>query len=503
MYDVIIIGAGVIGSSIARYLSKYRLNIAVLERSSDVCEGTSKANSGICHAGYDAKTGTLKAKLNVRGSKIMEGLSKDLGFGYIRCGSMVLCFDEADRGKLNELYERGLANGVEELKILTGDEAREIEPNLSSEVKYALHAPTGAIVDPFGLTVAMAENAAVNGVSFKLNTEVTAIKKENDIYKITCKKHPDAVHPDHTGEYVEEAPIVINAAGVYGDKIHNMVSGEKIEISPKRGEYMLLDTTAGSFVGRTIFQLPTEKGKGILITPTVHGNLLVGPTAEDIEDKEDTETTSAGIAEIKEKASLSAPAVPFREVITSFSGLRAKLVKRTHVDNLESEDADKDFLIGEVPDSKGFFDAVGIESPGLSAAPAVAEYIEKLICAKLAPALKEDFKEKREPIPNFKCADDNARKKFIENDSLYANVICRCCTVTEGEIVRAIHSPIPATTSDAIKRRTGAGMGRCQSGFCNPKVVEILSRELGIPCEAVCKNDPGSEYLIPEKEAES
>ncbi len=500
MYDIIIIGGGVTGTCIARELSRYELNIALMERSSDVCEGTSKANSGICHAGYDAKSGTLKAKLNVRGSKMMEELSKKLGFGYIRCGSMVLCFDDADKDKLIELYDRGVTNEVEGLKIISGDEARRIEPNLSNEVRWALHAPTGAIVDPFGLTVAMAESAVLNGVKIMLNAEVTGIEKENDRFRITGIKHPGVTDKEDCGEFTEEASMVINCAGVYGDTIHNMISGTKIKITPKRGEYMLLDTTAGRFVGKTIFQLPTDKGKGILITPTTHGNLLIGPTAEDIGDKEETITTAEGISTIKQKASMSAPDVPFREVITSFAGLRAKLTERVHVDNLEDEDRDGDFLIGEVTDARGFFDVVGIESPGLSAAPAIAEYVAKIISDRTPLTLKASFKEEREPIPNFKMADDETRHRLIENDELYGNVICRCCTVTEGEIVKAIHSPVPAVTSDAIKRRTGAGMGRCQSGFCNPKVVQILARELDVPPESICKNDTGSEYLISGKE---
>ena len=500
MYDIVIIGGGVTGTCIARELSKYELNIALLERSSDVCEGTSKANSGICHAGYDAKSGTLKAKLNVRGSKMMEELSKKLGFGYRRCGSMVLCFDDADKDKLTELYDRGVTNGVEGLQILSGDEARSLEPNLSKEVKWALHAPTGAIVDPFNLTAAMADCAVLNGVKIMLNSEVTGIVKDADKYVITCRKHPGTTDPDASGEFTVEASMVINAAGVYGDVIHNMVSSEKIKITPRRGEYMLLDTTAGDYVGRTIFQLPTAKGKGILITPTAHGNLLVGPTAEDIEDKEETVTTSEGIAQIKSKAAMSAPDVPLREVITSFAGLRAKLTERVHVDNLEDEDKDGDFLIGELTDSKGFFDVVGIESPGLSAAPAIAEYLVKIIAGKTPLTPKASFREDRDPIPNFKNADNETRQRLIAEDEKYANVICRCCTVTEGEIVRAIHSPVPAVTSDAIKRRTGAGMGRCQSGFCNPRVVEILARELDVPPESICKNDTGSEFLINGKE---
>ncbi|MCR4990299.1 MAG: NAD(P)/FAD-dependent oxidoreductase [Lachnospiraceae bacterium] len=499
MYDIIIIGGGVVGCSIARWLSQYKLDIALLERSSDVCEGTSKANSGICHAGYDAKTGTLKAMLNVRGSKMMEALSKELGFGYRKCGSMVLCFDENDKDKLVELYDRGLKNGVEDLKILSGKEALGIEPNLSKDVVCALHAPTGAIVDPFTLTVAMAENAAINGVTFKLCHEVTGIQKESGHYRIHVTKHPSLTDHEQK-EYDEEAKIVINAAGLYADKIHNMVSSAKISITPKRGEYMLLDTTAGSFVQRTIFQLPTAKGKGVLITPTTHGNLLVGPTALDIEDKEDIETTLEGLSEIKEKSVLSAPGVPLREVITSFSGLRAKLTERCDVINPDDLNKEGDFMIGEVPDAKGFIDVAGIESPGLSAAPAIAEYVSKIVEKMTDPPLKESFIPQRKVHIPFHNADNKTRLEYIKEDPLYGNIICRCCMVTEAEIVNAIKSPVGATTSDAIKRRTGAGMGRCQSGFCNPRVVEIISRALNVPQEAVCKNDTGSEFLVNGKE---
>lgn len=484
MYDIIIIGAGVNGCSIARELSKYKLNIAVIERASDVCEGTSKANSGISHAGYDAKSGTLKAKLNVRGTQLMGALSKELGFLYRNCGSLVLCFDENDMPKLKELFDRGKANGVPDIEIISGDEARTMEPELSKEVVAALYAPTAGIVDPFGLTISMAENAAYNGVEFIFDSKVTDINSSEDgTYIIQCKTL-NSRKKIETTEY--SAKIVINAAGVYADEIHNMISSRKINIRPRRGEYMLLDTTAGNFVKKTIFQLPTSKGKGILITPTVHGNMLVGPTATDIEDKEDTETTAEDLLQVKTKSLLSAPGVPLKEVITSFAGLRARLTEQD------------DFLIEECEDAKGFIDVAGMESPGLSCAPATAEYVADLVknTGIVAMEPKEDFKiYERKYAKSFLMSDNEARGKMIEENPLYGNVVCRCCTVTEGEIVEAIHSIIPARTADGVKRRTGASMGRCQAGFCNPKIVDIIARELNIPPEMVTKNDSGSEFL--------
>lgn len=485
MYDVVIIGAGVMGCSIAKALSKYELKMAVLEKGLDVCEGTSKANSGICHAGYDAKTGTLKAKLNVRGSKMMEELSEEMGFLYRRCGSMVLCFDENDRGQLQTLKDRGDANGVENLQIISGDEARAMEPSLNENVVAALLAPTGAIIDPFGLTIAMANNAAVNGTEFIFGAEVTDI----------CPSASDNGYTLSTSKGEFEAKVVINAAGVYADAIHNMVTDEKMEIVPRRGEYMLLDTTAGDYVSHTIFQLPTKLGKGILITPTVHGNLLVGPTADDIEDKEGTETTQGGLNTVKEKAVLSASTVPFKEVITSFAGLRAKATGKVSLNNFEKEQKEDDFLIGEVPGAKGFIDVAGMESPGLSSAPAVGEYVCELVSKCISLSEKTEIKVWK-ANKSFAVSSFEERRKMIEADPLNGTVICRCCTVTEGEIVEAIHQPVGAKTSDGVKRRTGAGMGRCQAGFCNPKVVEILARELDIPASEVLKSSDGSNFLV-------
>lgn len=474
MIDVIVIGAGVTGCGIARELSRYDWRVMVLEKASDVCEGTSKANSGIVHAGFDAHPGTLKAKLNVEGSEQMEELAKELDFPYKRNGSLVLCFDEKDREKLQKLYEQGLKNGVKELRILEREELKQLEPNISDNTVAALYAPTGAIVCPFGLTIALAENAAANGVEFRLNTEVESIERTESGYRLT------------TNQGVLESKVVINAAGVCADRFHNMVSGNQIRIIPRKGEYCLMDKKVGDYVNRTIFQLPTVYGKGVLVTPTVHGNLLVGPTAVDVEDKEAVNTTGEGIADVLKRAALSVNALPAKQVITSFAGLRA---------HATFENGESDFIIGEVQDAPGFFDAAGIESPGLSCAPSLGKYLVEQVLAYLPAEKKPDFIASRKGIPNMALATGEQRQQFIRENPLYANVVCRCELVTEGEIMDAIHRPLGATTLDGVKRRTRAGMGRCQAGFCSPKTVEILARELGKDMSEITKNEKGSEFL--------
>lgn len=470
VYDVIVIGAGVTGSAIARELAKRERRIAVLERESDICEGTSKANSGIVHAGFDAQPGTLKAKLNVQGVKLMKELSAMLDFPYRQNGSLVVSFEADGRRKLQELYARGQENGVEGLQLLTGEEAREKEPALSEEVEAALYAPTGGIVCPFGLNIALAENAAANGVDFYLNTEVSGIVHEQEGYRILTKEHDFF------------APVVVNAAGVHADTLHNMVSERKLHITARRGEYCLLDKKTGGLVRSTIFQLPSASGKGILVTPTVHGNLLVGPTAEDIEDKEGVNTTADGLSRALAVGARSVKSLPVRQVITSFAGLRA-------------HEESGDFIIGEAQDAAGFFDAAGIASPGLSSAPAVGVYLAEMIQARFPAPEKTGFIATRKGIPNVAEADDGERNRLIAENPAYANVICRCELVTEGEILAAIHRPLGATTLDGVKRRTRAGMGRCQSGFCSPKVVEILARELHKDIGEITKSGEGSAFL--------
>ena len=359
MTDVIIIGAGVSGAAVARELSKYDISTCVLEKCEDVCEGTSKANSAIVHAGFDAEEGSLMAKLNVRGNEMMDELSKDLDIPFKRNGSMVVCVHKDALDGLKELYDRGVANGVKGLEILSKEKALEMEPNLSDNVEGALYAPTGGIICPFELTIAMAENAAENGVEFRFNTEVEDIqKKEDGLWHIRT----------NNGEYVSR--YVVNAAGVHADEIHNMVSADKMHIIERRGDYCLLDKEVGGYVSHTIFPQPTKYGKGVLVTPTVHGNLLVGPTAIDIENKEGTATTAKGLNEVIEKASENVKNLPMRNVITSFAGLRAHLERH-------------EFVIEEVSDAPCFIDVAGIESPGLSASPAIGEMVGNMLKEKM------------------------------------------------------------------------------------------------------------------------
>ena len=499
MYDVIIIGSGVSGSAAARELSRYKAKVCVLEKEEDVCCGTSKANSGIVHAGYDAKEGSLMAKLNVRGNAMMEQLSKELDFPFQRVGSLVICLREEDMDKLQALYDRGVANGVPGLQILNREEVLEMEPNIVDNVYAALYAPSAGIVCPFGLNIAMAENACENGVEFKFDTKVQRLGKKDDIWEI------------HTNQGVFKTKYVVNAAGVYADKFHNMVSEKKIHITPRRGDYCLLDKTAGAHVSKTIFALPNEFGKGILVTPTAHGNLLLGPTAIDIEEKEGTNTTREGLDQVLTKAGQNVKDIPMRQVITSFAGLRA------HEDG-------GDFQIEELTDVPGFIDVAGIESPGLTSAPAIGVYVCDLVKKmmedtdwKINPGdsgnlrsfeladkqkssgrlqEKENFIETRKGIVHFAELSLEEQKELIQKDPAYGQVICRCETVTEGEILDAIRRPLGARTLDGVKRRVRAGMGRCQGGFCTPRIMEILSRECGIPLEEICKNNPDSRIIV-------
>lgn len=491
-FDVVIIGAGVTGCAIARELSRYDLHIGVLEKEEDVCSGTSKANSAIVHAGFDAEPGKLKAKFNVEGSRMMAALSEELDFDYKQNGSLVLCFAEEELPELKKLYERGIENGVEGLKLLTGDEARQMEPNVTDHVVGALYAPTGAIVCPFGLTIALAENACDNGVEFKFLTKIEDIrpvgmKTEDGIQKEITENTfvKEAGYELYTNHGIITTKYVINAAGVYADEIHNMVSEEKLHITPRKGDYCLLDKEAGKHVSHTIFQLPGKLGKGILVSPTVHGNLLTGPTAVNLGDdeKELTATTAEELADVMGKAAISVKNIPFRQVITSFSGLRA------HEDG-------NDFVIGEVKDAEGFFDAAGIESPGLSSAPAVGVYLAEMVAEKAGADRKENWNGKRKGIvrPNELSFDERAA--LIKENPAYGNIICRCEGVSEGEIVDAITRTLGASSLDGIKRRVRQGMGRCQAGFCTPKTMEILAREKNLKMEEICKNVPGSELLM-------
>lgn len=477
MYDVVIIGAGVTGAAVARELSKYKVKACVLEAAEDVCCGTSKANSGIVHAGYDAKPGSLKAKMNVLGNEMMEQLAKDLDIPFQRDGSLVICSHEEEVYKLERLYEQGVENGVKGLRILDAEEVRQMEPNITEHVYAALYAPSAGIICPFGLNIAMAENAAVNGVEFYFNTKVTGIKKQEGHYCISTGN----------GEY--ETKCVVNAAGVYADAIHNMVSEKKFHITPRRGEYCLLDRKAAGHVSRTIFALPGRLGKGVLVTPTAHGNILLGPTAEDLEDREGTNTTAEGLGQVMAKAGMNVKDLPMKQVITSFSGLRAH------------EDGDE-FIIGEAEDADGFFDCAGIESPGLTSSPAIGMTVAGLLAEKLKLVKNEQFIAVRKGILKPDGLSIEERNKLIRENPAYGTIICRCETVTEGEIRDAIRRPLGARTLDGVKRRTRAGMGRCQSGFCMPKVMEILAEELGVSIAQIKKSGSGSGIITGQNKEE-
>lgn len=472
MYDVVIIGAGVSGCAIARELSRYDINIAVLEKNEDVCTRTSKANSGIVHAGHDARCGTLKARLNVRGNEMMGKLSKELDFPFIRNGSLVVCTEEKDLPKLKSLLENGKKNGVPGLKLLDREEIKAMEPHISEDALYALYAPTGGIVCPFELNIALAENACENGAQFYFNTEVEKVEMLGAGYRIyvrNCGKVKNF-----------EAKVVVNAAGVYADEIHNMVGDEKLKIVPRRGEYFLLDKSAGGHVSSTIFALPGIYGKGVLVTPTVHGNLLVGPTAIDSDNKEGTMTTAEGLDFVRKESGRTVKDIPLHKVITSFAGLRAN--EKSH-----------DFVIGEV--KPGFIDCAGIASPGLSSCPAIGEMVAAMAAEKYGFRKKENFTACRRGILRPGSMTDEERNRLIKENPDYGQIVCRCEMITEGEVRDAIRRPLGARSMDGIKRRTRAGMGRCQSGFCSPRVMEILAEELDMDMLDVTKAGGGSRMM--------
>lgn len=461
MYDVVVIGAGVVGGMIARTLSKYKLKICILEKENDVAMGATKANSAIVHAGFDAEPGSLKAKLNVRGSELMPKITDELGVKYKNNGSLVIGFNEEDSKTIEKLYERGIENGVKGLKIIGKKELKELEPNISDNAISALYAPTGAIVCPYELAIAAIGNAMDNGVELKLNFDVVSIEKIEKGYEI--KSERESI----------KAGYIINAAGIYSDKIAKMAGDNSFDIHPRRGEYILLDKECGNLVSHTIFRTPSKMGKGILISPTVDGNLLTGPTSVDMIDKDDKKTTSEGFAKIIGEATENVNDVPFNKTITSFCGLRA--VGSTG-----------DFIIN-APEH-GFINAAGIESPGLSASPAIAEYIADMLKEQGLELNKKDyFNPKRKPMHYFREASIEEKNKIIKNNPEFGRIVCRCETVTEGEILEAIRTNPKARDLDGVKRRTRAQMGRCQGGFCGPYITELLARELGVPYEAVTK----------------
>ena len=467
MYDVLIIGCGITGAAAAFHLSRYQLKIAVLEQENDVADGTTKANSAILHAGYDPEPGTLMARLNVRGAQLAKDLCAKLDVPYLPCGSLVLAFSPEDDATLHTLLQRGQTNGVPELRLLTGDEAREMDPNLSDRVTSALYAPTAAICSPWEYCLALAETAVRNGTELHLDTAVTGLERQEDGWLVRTSK----------GDF--RSRYVINAAGVWAQAVHEMAAPATFTIRPSRGQYFLLDKSEGSRVGHVIFQCPGPNGKGVLVAPTVHGNLIVGPDATPVEG-DDVSTTADGLAFVRDTALKSVPSVNFRESIRNFAGVRSSTDRG-------------DFIIELA--APHFLDLAGICSPGLTAAPAIAEYATQLLAGDgLALAEKKDFICHRRRT-RFHDLSPQEKAKLVEREPAYGRVICRCETVTEGEILEALRSPIPPRSVDGVKRRVGAGMGRCQGGFCGPRVVEILARELGVTPDHIVQDKAGSWLL--------
>ena len=471
MYDVIIIGCGVTGAATAFELSRYQLNIAVLERENDVAMGTTKANSAILHAGYDPKPGTLMAKLNVRGSALAKELCAALDVPYKQCGSLVVSLSNEDGPRLEELYRRGEANGVPGLRLLDREEALALEPNLSERVTAALYAPSAAVCSPWEFCLALAETAVKNGAELRLNAAVTGIDRGENGWIV------------HTAGGDFESRFVVNAAGVDGAIVHDMAAPHAFDITPSRGQYYLLDKSEGGRVSHIVFQCPGERGKGVLAAPTVHGNLIVGPDAQDVAGS-DTSTEAAGMAYVKETALRAVPSVDFRASIRNFAGVRAR--------------SGDDFVIREAEGAPGFIDLAGICSPGLSAAAAIGEYAAELLAqAGLELVGKDTFTAERRRT-RFKVLPPAERAALVEREPAFGRVICRCETVTEGEILEALRSPIPPCSVDGVKRRVNAGMGRCQGGFCGPRVVELLCKELGLSHTEVTQDQAGSWLLCRE-----
>lgn len=472
MYDIIVIGGGIIGTSIVRELTKYQVKVLLLEKELDVSMGATKANSAIVHGGYDPESGTLMAKYNVRGSQMYETMCKELNVPYIQNGSLVVAKNQEEMKTIEKMLENGKRNGVKELEIIDGKELEELEPNLNKGFLGALKVPTGAIVGPFELAIALAENAIKNGGEILLDSEVVGIVKEEARFVITTK----------TGTQYQ-TKYVINASGINADDIHNLICKERFSITARKGEYHVMDKVEGKLVKHTIFPCPTKYGKGILITPTVHGNLLVGPNAIDTEDKVSVATTAQELNLIKEKSMDSIGKLNFRNVIRSFSGLRA----------LPSTE---DFIIGEDPEVKGFIDVAGIKSPGLTSAPAIAEdMISILRNAGLTLVSKNDFDSTRTQIDFMKLSIEE-KNELIQKHPKYGRIICRCENITEGEICDAIQRSFGPATVEGIKRRCRPGMGRCQGSFCGPRILELIAEYENREIETVVLDQRNSKIIV-------
>ena len=474
-YDVVVVGAGVAGCCCARELARYDLDVLVLEAGDDIACGATRANSGIVHGGYDPEPGSAKARYNVAGSKLFPQWADELGFAYIHNESLVVGFGDEDEEALAGLLERGRANGVEGLSIISGDEARALEPALSPEVTCALRVSTGAICDPYEVAFASLENAVENGVSVAFDARVSQLAREGEGFSVTLAD----------GKVIR-ARAVVNAAGIHSDELHNQLSVHKLHITPVRGEYNLFDNSLETHFSRTVFQVPTAAGKGILVSPTIHGNLFVGPSAVAQDDKDALATTADGLASVVAGARRTWPGASTRGVITNFTGVRAK--GDTH-----------DFVIGEPDDVPGLFDIACLESPGLSSAPAIGTDVASRVAARLGVGERAGFEPRRAPRQRLRHMDAGQRAEAVAADPAWGHVACRCNEVSEAEVVRELHGTLPALCLDAIKWRTAATMGRCHGGFCTPELVRIIARETGLRPSELEKRDRGSWMVSRER----
>jgi len=475
--DIIIIGAGIIGTSIARALSKYEANILVIEKNYDIASETTMANSAIIHSGYDPVPNTKKAIYNVQGSQMYKKICEELGVYYDQVGSLTVALNDEDMIMLQELKTRGDINGVP-VSLKTTAEVLEMEPKLSPDIKGALFAETTAIVYPMEVAIAMMENAIMNGAHLKVNEAVIGIIKIDEGFEVTTTK----------SSY--RTKVIVNAAGLFADQIHNMIAKPTYTIEPKRGQYYVLDQSEKGFVNRVIYPCPNEKGKGVLLVPTTHGNILIGPTSEQIEAHDQKEVTREGLAYIRDKAQQISKEIPYNKVIHTFSGLRPACTSH-------------DFIIESAEDMPSFIDVGGIESPGLASAPAIAEAVVNIV--KELVALKENnqFNPYREGYTHFVLLSEEEKSMLIKEKPAYGQMVCRCEYITEGEILDCINRPAGAITVKGVKIRVRPGMGRCQGGFCEPHIVEILARELGISPLDVLYDQEGSNILVEETKVQS
>ncbi len=470
MFDVAVIGGGVIGGAVLRELTKYNLSVCLLEKENDVCMGASKANSGIVHAGYDAPDRSLKARFNAEGCRMMPAYAAELGVKYKNNGSLVVAFSEEEKRTLAELKARGERNGVEGLTLVDARRLKEMEPKLSPEAVGALYAPTAGIVCPYMLTIAQIGNAMDNGATLYCNFEVYRVEKERNFFRLYSSEGG-----------VVESKLVVNCAGIGAERVAKLFGDGNIQIDGRKGEYLLLDKESGDFVAHTLFRAPTSRGKGVLVVPTVDGNLLLGPTAE--EGVCDRDTTAEGMEKIRRKAQTLCPSVPLHSVIASFAGVRAFSKER-------------DFIVEPSKEVDGLIHCAGIESPGLTAAPAIGKFVvEELVGGRLPLEKNERFCGERKPDDFFQNLSLEEQNELIQRIPAYGKILCRCEGITEGEIVRAIRTNPPARDMDGIKRRTRSGMGRCQGGFCQLQIAKVLARELGLPLREITKKGKGS-YLV-------